>query len=112
MRQGEIWLIKLDKTKSVGHEYHKDRPALILISDNLVNSASVVTIMPMSSSLNYGPNDILVKKNTKNRLACDSIIKVDHIMSYDKSRFIHKIGEVDRAVMDQVAKYLKKHFGL
>ena len=29
-----------------------------------------------------------------------------------KTRFIHKIGEVELVVMAQVEKYLKKHFGL
>lgn len=113
MRRGEIWLVKLDKGKSVGHEYYNDRPALIIMSDKLIPTVSVVTIMPMSALAGKSQKyDIIIKKNKKNRLCQDSIIKVNHIVSYDKSRFIHKIGDADSAIMDMIEKYLKIHFGL
>lgn len=112
MKRGEIWLVKLDKDKSVGHEYYNDRPALIIMSDKLISVVSVVTIMPMSTIGKNQEYDIIIKKNKKNRLSQDSIIKVSHIVSYDKSRFIHRIGEIDLAIMDQIEKYLKIHFGI
>jgi len=112
MRKGEFWLVQLDKKKGVGHEYCNDRPALIIITDRLIPAVSVVTIMPLSGSGKKGKYDIIVKKNSRNRLFKDSIIKVGHIVSYDKSRFIHKIGEVDAAIMKMIEKYLKIHFGI
>lgn len=112
MRRGEIWLVKLDKGKSVGREYCNDRPALIIMSDKLIPTVSVVTIMPMSTSGKSQKYDIIIKKDKKNRLSQDSIIKVSHIVSYDKSRFIHRIGEIDTAIMNQIEKYLKTHFGI
>ncbi|MFA6171021.1 MAG: type II toxin-antitoxin system PemK/MazF family toxin [Patescibacteria group bacterium] len=110
MKKGEIWLIKLVEEKSVGHEYFNDRPALIIMANDIINSASVVTIMPLSSSGRYHWDDINIKKDLSNRLREDSIIKAHHIISYDKSRFIHKIGKADEKIIKQVESYLKKHF--
>lgn len=112
MKKGEIWLIKLDKGKSVGHEYYNDRPALIIMADNLIPAASVITIMLLSSSGKGHLDDIVIKKNDDNRLFVDSIIKVHHIISYDKLRFIYRIGVADKKIMKEVENYLKKHFGV
>ena len=112
MKRGEIWLIKLAEEKSVGHEYYNDRPALIIMADSLISAVNVVTIMPLSSSGNSHRDDIVIKKDINNRLYEDSIIKVHHIISYDKSRFIHKIGEADIKIVKEVGNYIKKHFGI
>jgi len=56
--------------------------------------------------------DILVKRNTENNLACDSLIKVQHIMSFDQNRLIKRIGVIDSSAMSRVKKYLAQHFGL
>ena len=112
MKKGEIWLIKLDKGKSVGHEYYNDRPALIIMADNLIPAGSVVTIMLLSSSGKGRSDDIAIKKDDNNRLYAGSIIKVHHIISYDKLRFIHKIGEADVKIIKEVENYIKKHFGI
>ena len=68
--------------------------------------------MPMTSSTNKHNDDIAIIKSSKNRLKMDSLIKVHHIISFDKARFIHKIGEIELIVMAQAEKYLKKHFDL
>ena len=112
MRKGEIWLVKFIQETSVGHEYTKDRPALIIEDTSRIRVTTVATIMPLTSSQNQHQDDILARKNEKNRLYKDSLIKVHHILTFDKQRFIHRIGEVDRAIMNQIEKYLKKHFGL
>lgn len=110
MKRGEIWLIKLAEEKSVGHEYYNDRPALIIMADNLIPAVNVVTIMPLSSSGNSHRDDIIIKKDANNRLYEDSIIKAHYIISYDKSRFIHKIGEADIKNIKKVENYIKKTF--
>ena len=68
--------------------------------------------MPMTGSANKHRDDIIVKRDTKNRLYKDSLIKVHHVISFDKTRFIHKIGDIQSAVMIEVQKYLKQHFDL
>jgi mRNA interferase MazF len=110
MRQGEIYLVNFEP--SVGHEYRKVRPALVIASQ-LATSSSLVTVLPISSRLErFQEPDVCVEKDRKNRLASDSIIMVRHISSFDKKRFIRKIGEVNSTVLRKVRGYLRKHFQL
>lgn len=111
MRQGEIWLVKF--LNSVGHEYKKERPALIIEIDSQIKKSSVFTIIPFTSNSNNKiQDDILVIKDNQNRLFCDSILKVHHIQSFDRSRFIKRIGILKKDIIDQVKDYLRIHFDL
>jgi mRNA-degrading endonuclease toxin of MazEF toxin-antitoxin module len=60
----------------------------------------------------YKKDDILVAKDGQNKLFCDSVLKVHHIQSFDKSRFTKRIGLVKKDVFEQVKNYLKTHFNL
>jgi mRNA-degrading endonuclease toxin of MazEF toxin-antitoxin module len=111
MRQGEIWLIKIPS--SVGHEYFKDRPALIIQSDFIIKKSNVCTIIPLTSNIgNRSADDIIIESDDKNRLYCDSLLKVSHLYSFDRSRFVKKIGEVDKNICKRIKKYLRKHFDI
>jgi mRNA-degrading endonuclease toxin of MazEF toxin-antitoxin module len=111
MRQGEIWLITIPS--SVGHEYFKDRPALIVQSNTITKKSKVCTVIPLTSNIgNRSANDIIIKSDSKNRLYCDSVLKVQHFYSFDRSRFIKKIGESDRENWKKLEEYIKKHFDI
>lgn len=111
MKQGEIWLVKF--LNSVGHEYKKERPALIIENDFQIEKSSVFTIIPFTSSLNNKiRDDILVDRDNQNRLFSDSVLKIHHIQSFDKSRFIKRIGNVNKNIIEQVKNYLRIHFDL
>jgi len=111
MKQGEIWLVKF--LNSVGHEFKKERPALIIEVDSQIQKSAVFTIIPLTSNSNNKiKDDILVVRNNQNKLFCDSILKAHHIQSFDKSRFIKKIGVVKDDIFEQVKNYLRIHFGL
>jgi len=111
MRQGEIWWVKF--LNSVGHEYQKERPALIIAADSQLRRSGLATIMPFTSSTNNRiDEDILVSKDSQNKLYYDSILKVHHIQSFDRSRFIKLVGAVGEDIMRQVKSYLKKHFDI
>ncbi len=110
-KNGEIFIAKFDP--SVGHEFQKDRPAIVVQSDKKLLGSSLITIVGMTSSAkNMRRDDILVKKDSFNRLYLDSVIKVGAIYSFDRSRFIKKIGRIDPAIMNQIKSYLKTHFDL
>lgn len=111
MKQGEIWLVKyLD---GVGHEYQKNRPALIIESSNQIKKSNVYTVIPLTSNLRNKTNDdILVLKNSNNNLFADSLLKTHHIQSFDKVRFIKMIGSINNAVLKKIKSYLKIHFDL
>ena len=111
MKFGDIYLVNCDP--SVGHEYRKVRPAVVVQMEEINKSSPVVTIVPVSSQVEkFTSNDVFVEKDHKNRLAKDSIIRVQHISSFDRSRFLQKIGEINSPVSRKIRGYLRKHFGL
>jgi len=111
MRQGEIYLVNFDP--SIGHGYKKVRPALIIQSDQISKISSLVTVMPISSKIEtWEEPDVFVAKDTKNRLASDSVIRVRQISSFDTGRFIKRIGEINSPALRKVRGHLRKHFQL
>ena len=113
MKQGEIWWVCFDP--SIGHEYKKKRPAIIITANKIIKYSNLVTVLPITSNQNnYFLGDIKIKKSDANNLFCDSIIKVSHISTFDKSRdrFIKKIGEVDEIIIREIKKHLKIYFDL
>jgi len=111
MKQGDLYLTKFDP--SFGREYQGTRPALIIQNEQMTKHSNLVTLMPLSKKLaNKLPSDVFVPKDAKNKLLHDSIIKVQHIYSYDKKRTLHKIGEVGSPTLRRVRGYLRKHFQL
>jgi mRNA interferase MazF len=112
MKQKEIWIVKYPED-TAGHEYKKERPGLIIESDLQIQKTNVFTVAPLTSNLNnIIADDILIKKDTENNLFCDSVLKVHHIQSFDCSRFIKKVGEINDVILEKIKMYLKKHFDL
>ena len=108
---GEIHLVNCEP--SIGKEYKKVRPALVVQTNAITNQSSIVTVIPIASkSKNINNDEIIVKKDEKNRLMKNSVLRVRQISTFDKKRFIHRIGEVDDLLLNKVKLYLKKHFGL
>lgn len=109
MKKGEIWLVNFDP--ALGHEFQKVRPALVLQSVKI--ASKLITVMPLSSQVsNKSTSDIFLKKDSKNRLFADSLIKVQQISSFDKKRLIHYVGVVSQKTLKQIDKYIKEHFNL
>jgi len=108
---GDIFLV--DFNEGAGHEFQGERPAVIVESDNCIKKSDIITIIPLTSNTNNKVNDdLLLKKDNDNRLRKDSIIKVDYITSFDQSRFINKIGIIDKETVKKIKMYLKKHFDI
>lgn len=111
MKQGDIWLVDYDP--SVGHEYQKQRPAIVVMSTHLIKNAPLVAVMPITSSTQSAQKfDVPIKKTAYNNLHSDSVIKVQHISSFDVARFVKRIGVSSDIVLRQVKKYIPKHFDL
>jgi len=111
MKYGEIWYINF--LESIGHEQGKDRPALIVQSDQQLKITNIITVIPLTSNIkNKHNDDIIIIKDDTNNLFYDSALKVHHIKSFDESRFIKRIGAVEVRVLEEVKAYLKKHFSL
>lgn len=109
--RGDIYWVNF--APSVGHEYQGRRPAVIIQSNKSLNRTNLVTVLPLTSQLNkLHKDDILITANKTNNLYGDSLVKVHHIESFDRSRFIKPIGKLDNATMDKIKIYLKEHFDL
>lgn len=107
---GDIYLVEFEP--SVGHEYRKKRPAMIIQQEPVANFPCV-TILPLTSKIkSREPHDIFIQKDHVNNLTCNSVIAVKHITTFDKSRFIHYIGKAGSPIIRQVRGYLRRHFGL
>ena len=102
-QRGQIWLVNFEP--SFGHEYKKVRPALIIQQDEYITFSSLLAVIPISSQIaNPTKLDIVLAKDSKNRLAKDSLVKTKQISSFDKRRFIKLIGVVDENVMKNIDK--------
>lgn len=111
MKQGEIWFVRYDP--SVGHEYKKTRPAIIISSHYALTNSPLVTVMAITSKVDgVATDDIEIVKDQANRLWSDSVIKTSHISSFDSSRFIKRIGLAHPKILDQIKKYLFTYFGI
>jgi len=105
-QRGQIWLVNFEP--SFGHEYQKIRPALIVQHEKYIDSGNLLTVIPISSqTVNHAELDILINANSQNRLMKDSMLKMKHISSFDKRRFIKFIGIADKKVMENVDKHLQ-----
>lgn len=108
-RNGVLFLVDFDP--SVGHEYKKIRPAIIIQSDKTIKKTVLVTVMPVTSQLsNRQEYDIEVKKSSKNGLFSDSLVKASCIHSFDRKRFLKKIGDASDELMIKITKYIQTHF--
>lgn len=103
--RNQIWLVNFDP--SFGHEYKKIRPALIIQNDSYINCSNLLTVIPISSQTKKQTElDILIQKNSENRLMTDSLIKIKQISSFDKRRFIKFIGMANQKTINIVNKNL------
>lgn len=107
MKQGEIWFVEFT---GQGHEYQKTRPAVIIESNGQLKVTSVITVVPVTKQQEKHKDDIFVAKDGSNNLRYDSVIKVHQIQTFDRSRFIKKIGTIDKEVMENIKTYLRRHF--
>lgn len=100
MKQGEIWLVNFDP--SFGHEYQKVRPALIIESDIYIPLGNLITVVPISSQIHKSSIlDVLIPKDTENRLISDSLAKTRQISSFDSRRFIKLIGLCQASILQE-----------
>jgi mRNA interferase MazF len=108
---GDICLVRFNP--SVGDEFKKIRPALVIQSEKVSANSPYITVMPISSQMErIGPDDVLLIADKENRLLKDSVIRTHHISSFDRKRFMKVIGRANSTRLRKVRGYLRKHFNL
>ncbi|MCX6800344.1 MAG: type II toxin-antitoxin system PemK/MazF family toxin [Candidatus Falkowbacteria bacterium] len=111
MKYGEIWLVQYDP--STGHEFKKNRPAVIISSNKIIKTSNLITLMPITSNINNKiEGDFYVAKNFNNNLFADSLVKVQYISSFDKIRLLKRIGVLEIVDLQKIKDYLIKHFDI
>ena len=108
---GEIYMVKFDP--SFGREYRGNRPGIVIQDDAISKKSSLVTVLPLTTQLNQKQiDDVFIARDSLNKLSGDSVIKVRNIQSFDKQRFLFKIGRAGSPVSRAVRGYLRRHFGM
>lgn len=105
-------MVKCDP--SVGNEFTGIRPAVVVQSAKTIRKeGGVVTVAIMTSYKGKKWNhDLLVQKSGHNGLWHDSLVKVEYLYSFDRSRFLRKIGGMEDEWIEKIKEYLKAHFDL
>ncbi|KPA16280.1 MazF family transcriptional regulator [Candidatus Magnetomorum sp. HK-1] len=100
-QRGQIWLVNFEP--SIGHEYRKVRPALIVQQDDYIKLDSLLTVIPLSTQVKKRQElDAYIVKDNVNRLFKDSLIKTMQISSFDRQRFFKYIGKLNNDIMSHI----------
>jgi mRNA interferase MazF len=105
--RGELWWAQFDI--AYGSEAAFRRPVLI-VQSNAFNESAIETIvvLPLTSNLNLleAPGNVLVKAKSSG-LSRDSVVLVPQFYAMDISRFIEKIGKVNKGTLEEVEDGIK-----
>jgi len=108
---GDIWLVNY--SPSIGHEYQKIRPAIIISPNSLLKRSCLFTCIAVTSkTAKTISDDIGLPRNARNKLDQDSVIKMHHIASYDKRRLHKYIGEADSQTLKIIQARIKEIYEL
>ncbi len=82
---------------------------MIIQNGKYIESGELLTVIPISSQISKQTElDILLRKDTQNRLMTDSLLKVKQISSFDKRRFIKLVGMVNEGIMKKVKENINQ----
>jgi mRNA interferase MazF len=111
MKRGEIYYANLDPT--VGSEVNKRRPVL-LVSNNVNNRANtLVTVLPITSSIDrVYPFEVLLPA-AESGLMKDSKAQAQQIRTLSKQRLIGKmLGQLTAEKMQAIDTAMRLHLNL
>jgi mRNA interferase MazF len=112
LQHGHIYFVEFDP--SSGHEFKKTRPAVLISSDDLIGRSNLISCVPLTGNTNnvVSTDDVLVKKDGLNKLFVDSILKTQHICTFDKMRVKKHVGELDNTTFRALKKLIVRNFEL
>ncbi len=109
MKRGEIYLANLDDPDDPPHgsEQTGKRPVLIIQTNylNILTTLNTTVIVPLSTKFTTKhikfPSNVFFKKGEAN-LNEDSLAKCHQVRVIDRSRLIHKIGDVSEIKINDI----------
>lgn len=103
VKRFEVYLVNLDPT--VGREIRKTRPCLIISPDEMNRYVSTVIVAPMTSKGREYPTRVACSFNGK-----DGQVVLDQIRTVDKSRLVHKLGEIEPKTKAKILSVIAEIF--
>ncbi len=112
MMRGEIWWADLGIP--FGSEPGLRRPVVIMQDDSF-NQSNIGTTIVVSLSTNLAladaPGNVYIEKEESN-LSKNSVINITQISTLDKNRLIKKVGNLSKAIIDEIDEGTKLVMGL
>jgi len=103
VKRFEVYLISLDPT--VGREIRKTRPCLVISPDEMNRYIATVIVAPMTTKGREYPTRVTCSFNGK-----DGQVVLDQIRTVDKSRLVHKLGEIGAKTKADVLSVIAEIF--
>lgn len=108
--RGDIYYVaSADDVTSIGCEIWSDRPALVVSNDTTNQTAGVVEVVYLSTSMKKRPTPLHVRVRSGSR---NAIAMCGQIHTVDKSRLRQKLGTVTETEMNTVDKALCFSLGI
>ncbi len=101
MKQYSVYFINLDPT--IGSEYKKTRPCLIVSPDVMNKYLRTVMIAPLTTKSHPYPSRVFLKFKGKSAYIC-----LDQIRNVDKNRLIKKLGNTTQPITEKVKAVIKE----
>jgi mRNA interferase MazF len=110
IKRGEIWLVNLDPTQ--GSEQAGTRPIIIYQNETISKYTVTIISIPLTTNIKRAglPTCVLIPKN--GALKNDSVALCHQMRVLDKTRFIHKIGELDKITLENIDKCILFTLGI
>ena len=103
VKRFDVFLIDLDPTK--GKEIKKTRPCLVVSPDEMNRFIATIIVAPMTTKGRDYPTRISCKFEGK-----QGQIILDQLRTVDKSRFVRKLGRLDKTTQQKVLQVLSEMF--
>jgi len=103
VKRFEVYLVNLDPTQGKGIK--KPRPCLVISPDEMNRYIATVIVAPMTSKGRDYPTRIACEFQNKH-----GQIVLDQMRTVDKSRLVHKLGEIDQETQREVLAVLSEMF--
>jgi mRNA interferase MazF len=103
VKRFEVYLVSLDPT--IGSEIRKTRPGLVISPDEMNRHIATVILAPMTTKGRDYPTRVNCSFNGR-----QGQVVLDQIRTVDKSRLVHKLGEIDPKTKADVLSVLAEMF--
>ena len=107
--RGEIWLTNFNP--GFGTELHKNRPALVISSNEVNKHHPRIVVIPISTK-NYSGLSVIIIASNESGLDKGSVILPAEIRAVDKIRLTKKLGKITKSKLKEVEEVLKLVLGL